>query len=41
MKNYEGTVLQSLLTVPVNFVWLFLLVWIAAITGLIYLAIII
>ena len=41
MKNYEGTVLQSFLTVPVSFVWFFLFVWIAVVAGLIYLACII
>lgn len=41
MKNYEGTLLQSLLTVPITFVWFFLFLWIGIIAGLIYLGIVI
>jgi len=41
MKNYEGTVLQNLLTVPASFIWLFLILWIGLLARLIYLAIVI
>lgn len=38
MEKYEGTLLQELLTVPIHFVWWFLFIWLAVISGLIYLA---
>lgn len=41
MDNYEGTVLQSFLTVPIQFVWVFFIMWIFLIAGLIYLAVVI
>ena len=41
MEEYEGTVLQSMLTVPVSAIWIFLFLWLCAIAGLIYLGIVI
>lgn len=39
MKDYEGTLLQKVLTVPVSAVWIILILWALMVGGLVWLAI--
>ena len=41
MKQYEGTLLQEVLTVPLSFIAFALLLWLAVVAGLVYLMIVI